>query len=60
MSDRSDPAQTAAEALVALGWPVEPTEDFEAWQIGCLIWTDEDLMKLALRQGVVLPPDRLQ
>lgn len=42
----------AAETLIALGWPVQPYEpDVELWQIGCLIWTDDELMGLAARQG---------
>ena len=46
-------AQEAAEALIALGWPVQPYgDDFEAWIIGDLVWTDEELQALALRQGI--------
>jgi hypothetical protein len=46
-------AQDAAEALIALGWPVEPYgPDMDGWQIGDLILTDADLMGLAARQGV--------
>ena len=30
--------QNAAEALIGLGWPVEPKgDDFEAWKLGDLI-----------------------
>jgi len=46
-------AQDAAEALIALGWPITPYgDDLDHWQIGDLIWTDNELMVLALRQGV--------
>lgn len=51
----------AAEALIALGWPVLPHgPDMDRWQIGDLIWTDEELMGLAARQGVRQGSDRVQ
>lgn len=46
-------AQDAAEALIALGWPVAPYgPDMDRWQVGDLIWTDDELMALATRQRV--------
>ncbi len=43
-------AQDAAEALIALGWPVTPYgPDMDRWQIGDFILTDADLMALAGR-----------
>ncbi|MGC5779487.1 hypothetical protein [Methylobacterium sp. NFXW15] len=46
-------AQDAAEALIALGWPVLPHgPDMDLWQIGDLIWTNDELMGLAARHGV--------
>lgn len=46
-------AQDAAEALIALGWPVQPHgPDMECWRIGDLVMTDDELLALATRQGV--------
>ncbi|MCJ2023020.1 hypothetical protein [Methylobacterium sp. J-067] len=54
-------AQDAAEALIALGWPVEPYgPDVDRWQIGDLILTDADLMGLAARQGIRVALERVQ
>ena len=54
-------AQVAAEALIALGWPVQPFgEDMESWRIGDLILSDLDLMALAQREGVREPVERVQ
>lgn len=54
-------AQDAAEALIALGWPITPdSPDMDRWQIGDLIWTDEELMGLAARHGVRPAPDRVE
>ncbi|MFC6790550.1 hypothetical protein ACFQE0_13635 [Methylobacterium komagatae] len=54
-------AQDAAEALIALGWPVIPHgPDMDRWQIGDLIWTDDELMGLAARHGVRPASDRVQ
>lgn len=50
-----------AEALTALGWPVCPVgEDMEAWKIGDLVLTDEELINLAARQGIRLASERVQ
>lgn len=54
-------AQDAAEALIALGWPVTPYgPDMDHWQVGDLIWTDDELMALAGRQGVRSTIEQLQ
>ena len=54
-------AQDAAEALIALGWPITPDgPDMERWRIGDLVMTDEDLIGLAMRRGVRPLSDRLQ
>ena len=46
-------AHDAAEALVALGWPVRPAEDeSETWRIGYIVLTDEELIGLATRRGI--------
>ena len=38
-------AQDAAEALIALGWPIQPQDDdMDRWRIGDLIMTDEELI----------------
>ncbi len=51
-------AEDAAEALIALGVPVTPHgPDMDRWQIGDLIWTDEELMGLAARHGVQVLPE---
>lgn len=48
-------AQQAAEALIALGYEVEPSgDDFEAWQLGDMLLSDEDLLAFAARKGVVV------
>lgn len=45
-------AQDAAEALIALGWPILPHgPDMDRGQMGDLIWTDDELMGQASRQG---------
>jgi hypothetical protein len=53
-------AQDAAEALIAIGWPVEPDDDFEAWRLGDFILTDDELTSLAARHGFVPASERLQ
>ena len=54
-------AQDAAEALIVLGWPVLPHgPDMDRWQIGDLIWTDDELMGLASRQGYRPTSERVQ
>lgn len=46
-------AQDAAEALIALGWPIRSHgDDMDRWRIGDLIMTDEDLIGLATRRGI--------
>jgi len=54
-------AQDAAEALIALGWPIRPHgDDMDRWRIGDLIMTDKDLIGLATRRGIQPPGERLQ
>lgn len=54
-------AQDAAEALIALGWLVQPHgPDMDRWQIGDLIWTDEELIGLAARRGIWPVSGRVQ
>ncbi len=46
-------AQDAAEALIALGWPVTPTgPDMDRWAIGDFELTDDELIGLATRRGI--------
>lgn len=46
-------AQDAADALVALGWPVSSSEDdLDTWRIGCFVLTDDELIGLATRRGI--------
>lgn len=46
-------AQDAAEALIALGWPVTPADDTsDTWRIGYFVLTDEELIGLAARRGI--------
>lgn len=48
-----DAAQDAAEALIALGWPVAPAgPDMDRWAIGDFELTDEELIGLAARRGI--------
>ncbi|WP_342167244.1 hypothetical protein [Methylobacterium sp. SD21] len=48
-------AQDAVEALVGLGWPITPYgRDMEFWRLEDLIWSDDELIETASRQGV--PP----
>ncbi len=54
-------AQDAAEALVVLGWPIQPRgRDLECWRIGDLIMTDEDLIGLAMRRGIRPASEQVQ
>lgn len=54
-------AQDAAEALIALGWPIRPHgDDMDRWRIGDLIMTDEDLIGLATRRGIRPANKRVQ
>lgn len=54
-------AQDAAEALIALGWPITPDgPDMERWRIGNLIMTDEELIGLATRRGFQPVSERVQ
>lgn len=54
-------AQDAAIALIMLGFPVQPHgPDMHLWRIGCLIWTSDELLSFAARQGVKPAPERLQ
>lgn len=54
-------AQDAAEALIALGWPIQPHgPDMEHWRIGDLIMTDEDLIGMATRRGIRPASERVQ
>ena len=54
-------AQDAAEALIALGWPIQPHgPDMECWRIGDLIMTDEDLIGLATRRDIQPLSERMQ
>ncbi|MGC5779842.1 hypothetical protein [Methylobacterium sp. NFXW15] len=54
-------AQDAAEALIALGWPIQPHgDDMDRWRIGDLIMTDEELIGLAMRRGIQPVSEQLQ
>jgi len=54
-------AQDAAEALIALGWPIQPHgPDMGSWRIGDLIMTDKDLIGLATRRGIRPVSERVQ
>lgn len=46
-------AQDAAEALIAIGWPVSPVgADWDLWKIGDFVLTDDELIGLAARRGI--------
>jgi hypothetical protein len=46
-------AQDAADALNALGLPVQAAEDdTETWRIGFFVLTDDELISLASRRGI--------
>lgn len=46
-------AQDAAEALIALGWPIQPHgPDMERWRIGEFVMNDAELIAFAARQGI--------
>lgn len=48
-------AQDAAEALIAIGYPVSPEgEDMECWRLGDFLMSDEDLLAFAARKGIVI------
>lgn len=54
-------AHDAAEALIALGWPVHPADDdTDTWRIGYFILTDDELIGLAARRGIRPPAETVQ
>lgn len=54
-------AQDAAEALIVLGWPIQPHgDDMDRWRIGDLIITNEKLIGLATRRGIRPVSEQLQ
>jgi hypothetical protein len=54
-------AQDAAEALIALGWPVRPVRtDCDLWKIGDFVMTDEELIGLAARRGIQRAVEQVQ
>ena len=53
-------AQEAADALVALGWPVIPAgDDMDRWAIGDFELTDDELIGLATRRGIQPSQDQV-
>ena len=54
-------AHDAAEALIALGWPVTPADDdSDTWRIGYFVLTDEELIGLATRRGIQAAAETVQ
>ena len=54
MSDDTAPVLTAIDALQAAGVAVAPIgEELERWQIGDLIFSDADVLRLAESRGLV-------
>ncbi len=54
MDDEADPVLTAVAALRAAGIKAIPTgNDMELWQIGDLIYSDADVVRLAASHGLV-------
>jgi len=54
-------AQDAAEALIALGWPVEPhAPNTAGWLVGGVFMTDGDLLALAVYNGIRPPHEYVQ
>ena len=54
MSDDVDPILEAVAALRAAGIAVAPIGDeFERWQIGDLVFSDANLLRLAESRGLV-------
>ncbi|MCJ2011809.1 hypothetical protein [Methylobacterium sp. J-076] len=54
-------AKDAAEALIALGWPIHPNgPDMDGWLVGGAYMTDDDLLTLAVYNGVRPPHERVQ
>jgi hypothetical protein len=50
----TDPAQAAAEALRAAGVEVHPVgEEMDEWAIGCFVFTDAELVRLAVSRGLL-------
>ncbi|MCJ2023955.1 hypothetical protein [Methylobacterium sp. J-067] len=53
-------AQDAADALIALGWPIQPHgPDMDGWLVGGALMTDGDLLALAVYNGIRPPHERV-
>lgn len=53
-TSNTDPAQAAAEALRAAGVEVHPVgEELDEWAIGCFVFSDVDLVRLAVSRGLM-------
>jgi hypothetical protein len=54
-------AQDAADALVVLGWPIQPSDDdSDTWRIGYFVLTDDELIGLVTRRGIQAAAERVQ
>ena len=54
MSDDADPVLNAVAALKAAGVAVEPVgEETERWRIGELLFSDAELVKVAMSRGLM-------
>ena len=58
MSDDPDPILEAVVALKAAGIAVEPVgEEVDRWRIGDLLFSDAELVRIAMSRGLMEDPD---
>lgn len=58
MSDDHDPVLEAVAALRATGIIVEPIgDDMDRWQIGDLLFSDAEIVRIAMSRGLMEDPD---
>jgi hypothetical protein len=58
VSDDPDPVLKAVAALEAAGIAVEPLgEEVDRWRIGDLLFSDAELVRIAMSRGLMEDPD---
>jgi hypothetical protein len=58
MGNEADPVLEAVEALRAAGITVEPVgEEMDRWRIGDLLFSDAELVRIAMSRGLMEDPD---
>ena len=58
MADDPDPVLEAVAALEAAGIAVEPIgEEIDRWRIGDLLFSDAEIVRIAMSRGLMEDPD---